>query len=292
VSFGFQAIKETWKPTLKYTMWFLILPLAYYALLAIVAVGGAYSHGVGMLFWLVYFGGLIVMILGMIWAVIGLFQYMIAYAEGANMKTWKPKQPALNYLPGLIWIGILSAVPAIGVMIVATLPMMLARRTAAGTLLSLLLVLVAIPVLIWIGTLFSQAQILFLNNEASGIEAIKKSISLTQKRWGAVFARVFVPTLVFTLIIMAIQMAIVFVGAILFVSLLGGWAAFAGIASNGREGLDALRGTNVGFGIVSILILLAYGIVAFIVGIATRIAQVLYQGAVSAKLFHSLKETK
>jgi len=192
----------------------------------------------------------------------------------------------------LIWIGILSGLPALGVMIVATLPSMLVRDSAAGVLLSILLILVAIPVLIWIGTLFSQAQILLLTDEARGVEAIKKSIAMVQKRWGAVFARIFVPMLVFVLIAMAIQMVLVFIGMILFVSLLGGWAAFVGAASNGKEGLDALRGANVGFGIVSILILLGYGIVAFVVSIATRISQLIYQAAVSAKLFHSLKESK
>src|SRR6185369_4308039 len=208
MSFGFQAIKDTWKPTLKYSVWFFILPLAYYIILAIMGVGGAFAPGVGlgMAFWLFYFVGLIVMILGMIWAAIGLFQYMLAYAGGADMKTWKPKQSPLNYLPGLLWIGILSALPAIGVMIIAMLPVMIVRHSAAGVLLSVLLVILAIPVLIWIGTLFSQAQILLLNDEARGVDAIKKSITLVEKRWGAVFGRIFVPTIVFLLVLMAIQM--------------------------------------------------------------------------------------
>jgi len=294
MSFGFQAIKDTWKPTLKYSVWFFILPVAYYIVLMTMAVGGGcmLGVGIGIAFLFVYFAGLIALVLGLIWAAIGLFQYMIAYAGGANMKTWKPKKSPLSYVPGLLWIGILSALPLLGVMIVATLPVILVRDSAAGVLLSVLLIIIAIPVLIWIGTLFSQAQIMFLNDEARGIDAIKKSITLVQKRWGAVFGRIFVPTLVFMLVLMAIQMVLVFIGVILFVSLLGGWAAFAGAASHGREGLDALRGANVGFGIVSILILVAYAVVAFIVGIGTRIAQLLYQAGISAKLFHSLKESK
>ncbi|HVM90516.1 MAG TPA: hypothetical protein VMU11_01285 [Verrucomicrobiae bacterium] len=295
MSFGFTAIKETWKPTLKYSIWFFILPLAYYLLLTVAGLAGAVGSrgmGPGPAFWLVYFVGMAVMVLGLIWAAIGLFQYMLAYTHGQNMKTWKPKRAALSYLPGLLWIAVLSALPAIGSMIIVALPMLLARRTAAGILLSLVLFLIAIPFLAWIGTLFSQAQILLLNDEARGLEAIRKSIDLVQKRWGAVFARIFVPVILFVLIVMVIQMVLVFVGIILFVSLLGGWAAFAGVASQGREGLEALRGAGVGFGLVSILILLAYGVFAFVVAIATRIAQLLFQTSVSAKLFHSLKESK
>jgi hypothetical protein len=292
MSFGFKAVKETWKPTLKYTIWFVILPLAYYLVLMLAAFGlGFGGHAANPVFWFVYVVGMIVMVLGLIWAVISVFKYMLAYAHGENMKNWKPKKSALSYLPGLLWIGILSALPAVGTMLVVMLPAMLVRHEAAGILLTVVLFLAAIPFLIWLGTLFSQSQMLFLNDEASGIDAIKKSIELVQKRWGAVFGRLFVPSIVFMLIIMAIQMVLFFIGMILFVSLLGGWAAVAGAASHG-ETINALRGANLGFGIVSIVILIAYGIFAVVVSFATRIAQLLFQCGVYAKLFHSLKESK
>jgi hypothetical protein len=291
MNFGFTAIKETWKPTLKYYIWFFVLPLAFYLLLALMAVAGFVQPGIGpgVVFLVVYFVGLIVLILGLIWAAIALFQYMLAYAHGQNMKTWKAKKAALSYLPGLLWIAILSSLPAIGTMIIVSLPMMFARRSAAGLLLTLLLFLVAIPFLIWIGTLFSQAQLLFLNDEASGLDAIKKSIDLVQKRWGAVFVSILVPAVVFVFIVMAIQMVLFFIGIFLFVSLLGSWAAVAGMLAHGREGFDGLRGA--GFGVFSLLVLMAYFVFAFVTAIATRIAQLLYQTAVSAKLFFSIKES-
>jgi hypothetical protein len=294
MSFGFKAIKETWKPTLKYSVWFFLLPLAYYATLSITALGGSLTLGVahGTIFWIVYFGGLIVMILGLVWATIAMFQYMIAYSGGADMKNWKPKQSPLSYLPGMLWIGILSSLPAFGTAFVVSLPIMLVRHSSVGATLSVVLGLISIPFLIWVGTLFSQAQILLLNNEARGIEAIKKSIALVQGRALPVFGRVFVPTFVMLLILMAIQMTLLFIGVILFVVLLGGWATFSGIAAHSNEGLAALRGANVGLGIVSIIVLFGYGVLAFVFSLATRIAQLIYQISVSAKLFHSLKDSK
>ena len=94
MSFGFQAIKDTWKPTLKYSIWFFLLPLIYYVVITVMALAGAFSGGgvgVGLAFWIVYFVGMIAMILGLLWAAISLFQYMLAYASGTNMKSWKPK---------------------------------------------------------------------------------------------------------------------------------------------------------------------------------------------------------
>jgi hypothetical protein len=97
MSFGFKAVKETWKPTLKYTIWFVILPLAYYLVLMLAAFGlGFGGHAANPVFWFVYVVGMIVMVLGLIWAVISVFKYMLAYAHGENMKNWKPKKSAMR----------------------------------------------------------------------------------------------------------------------------------------------------------------------------------------------------
>ncbi|MEI7512615.1 MAG: hypothetical protein WCK01_04115 [Candidatus Uhrbacteria bacterium] len=291
MSFGFKATKETWKPTLKYSVWFFILPLAYYLVLAAMALGGAFSPSMGfsIAFLVVYFAGLIGMVIGLIWAAISIVQYMLAYAEETDMKTWKPKQSALSYVPGLLWLGIISSLPFIGAMVIVLLPALLVRESSIGFLVSALLGLISIPVMIWVGILFSQAQTFLLNDDVRGMAAIKQSIALVQNRWGAVFARSFIPIILFMMIVMAIQSVIMFIGIVLGISLFGGFAAFAGMTS---DGLSLANSSNLGFGIVSILVLLGYSIIAFLIGIATQIAQIIYQAAISAKLFHSLKESK
>ncbi|KAA0205950.1 hypothetical protein EDM68_03715 [Candidatus Uhrbacteria bacterium] len=288
---GLKDIQKTWKPTLKYTVWFFLAPLLFviFTWISLLATGlGGAQPGMG-LFGL-FILGYIALILGLVWASIALMQHVIGHAQGHDMGKRKPEKPALSYLPSLLWVTILATLPAVAAWIIAYLPLFFARDSNAAGILLAVLFLAALVFTIWIGVSFSQSYLLVLTDEARGVAAIKRSYALVRGRWWKTLWRILVPNLAFQLIVWTILS--LFYGAIFMIgfALFGGWLASLGIGQ--EAGAEAARAANVGFGLLGILfgfLILLAGMLLFA---AQIIAQAIYQASVAARLFFSLRSTK
>lgn len=288
MSFGFKTVKETWRPTLKYTVWFVLFPILYY----VVTLGILFGFGpksIGLTIG-VSAVGLVVFVVGMIWASISLYQYLLEYSHGRSMSQWTPKTTALSLVPGLIWLFIIIAIPIYAAFGVSFVPLFLFEDRGYGFLSMSLLYISAILFTFWWAGLCSQAMFLLMEDDIRGIAAVKKSIEMVQGRWWAVFGRMFVPQIVFQLIVMAVIMTYILIGFLISMVLFGGFAL--SLASGSGEGLEGLRASNIGFGIVGLLFLFVYGLLGLALEIAGMISMVLFQGGVATKLFRSLKESK
>lgn len=293
ISKGLTAVKETWKPTLKYTIWFLLAPLLWYGLVLIslfpamlIAGEGALatpSLGIGLFFlWAISF---IAMMLGLFYAWIALAQYMLAYAKGESMTEWKPREP-LSYVPGMFWISLLCSLPVFAVSFVAILPALAVNDANVAGLLVALLMIAAMVFIIWMSVAFSQAYYLLLTDKARGIAALKGSLALVNGRWWQTLWRLLIPALLFYMLASMIIGAVFLVMFMILFVFVGGWAAIMS-----TSGADA-GGANLGFGIVGIILMIVFGLIAFVISIAQSIAQVLFQADVGARTFWSLEATK
>lgn len=291
---GFKAIQDTWRPTLKYTIWFLLAPGIWYALMfgsllgsfAAGASGGMPAAGpVLTVFWIVSF---IAMLVGLFYAWVCLMQYMLAYSKGENMANWKPRNP-LSYLPGALWLYVLMCVPMIVAMLVVVLPAIVVRDQNISGLLVALFMLAAMVFIIWLSTAFSQAHLLLLTDEARGVAALKGSLALVNGRWWATFWRLVVPMLVFYILASTIMSAVFMLIFMLGFVFLGGWAAIMGTVGPSAE---AARGANVGFGMGGILFIVLSAVIGIGLGLVQAVTQTVFQADVIARLFWSLKHTK
>ncbi len=288
LNFGFKAIKETWKPTLKYTVWFILLPILYY----VVVLGSAFATLRSPLLMIaIMLLATLGFLVGILWASISLYQYMLAYAHGTNMKNWEPKENPLSFVPGLAWIGILMIVPIYAAFGAAFLPLLVVDSPGLAFSLVALLYIAAFVFTIWFSTLASQAHAFLMVDGIRGIAAMKKSMEVVQGRWWSVFARLFVPQLLFQFIIMSIFMAYIIVGLVIMAIFFSGWSI--GMSAAFQEGAsEGLRMTNMGIGLVGIVFLIVYGLLGLAIQVVGLIAQVLFQSGVGAKVFYSLKESR
>ncbi len=288
---GLKDIQNTWKPTLKYTVWFFLAPLLFvlfsWVALLLSGLGGG-QPGMGLFGLLIL--GYIALILGLVWASIALMRSVIGHAQGHDMTKRPSEKPALSYLPGLLWVTILATLPVIAAWIIAYLPLFLAQDSNAAGILLAVLFLAAFAFTIWIGVAFSQSYLLVLTDEARGIEALKRSYAMVLGRWWKTLWRIFLPNLVFQLILWTIlslfYLAIFMIGFALF----GGWLASLGVGQ--EAGAEAARAANVGFGLLGIL----FGILILVAGMllfaAQIVAQAIYQASVAVRLFFSLKKSR
>lgn len=288
---GLKDIQKTWKPTLKYTVWFFLAPIIFSVVvfLALLAGGLSGTEPNGAIFALIGIG-YIALIVGLVWATVALMRYLIEHVQGHNMAKWKPKESALMYLPRLLWVGVLAGLPVIAAWVVAYLPLFLVQDSNAAGILMAVLFIAALVFTVWIGVVFSQAYLIVLTDEARGIEALKRSYDMVLGRWWKTLWRLFVPNLVFQLIvgmIMGLFYAVIFmIGFALF----GGWLASLGATQD--IGIEAARASNVGFGFLGIVFAFLIGVAALLLMVVQVIAQAIYQASVSARLFFSLKHTK
>jgi hypothetical protein len=73
-------------------------------------------------------------------------------------------------------------------------------------------------------------------------------------------------------------------------ALLGGWMTSLGVSQD--VGMDAMRASSVGFGLVGVVLGIIFFVAMILVFAIEIVAQSIFQGSVSARLFHSLKATK
>lgn len=294
---GLKAIQETWRPTLKYTVWFLLAPILWYAfvLLSILpalmasSVAGPDVMGFAGPGMIILWGiGFIAMMAGLFYAWVCLTQYMLAYAKGENMATWKPRNP-LSYLPGALWLYVLTCVPIFISMFVAILPALIIKNQNAAGLLVALFMIAAVVFMVWLSIAFSQSFLLLVNDEARGVAALKGSLELVNGRWWKTFWRLTLPNLVFYILVSTIMSAIFMLIFMLGFVFLGGWAAIMSATDSGAE---VARGANVGLGIGGIVFLVLAGLLGIAMSVAQTVAQVIFQMDVSARLFWSLKHNK
>jgi hypothetical protein len=216
---------------------------------------------------------------------------MLAYAHGTNMKNWEPKENPLSFVPGLAWIGILMIVPIYAAFGVAFVPLLVIERPALAFSLVALLYIAAFVFTIWFSTLASQAHGFLMVDGIHGIAAMKKSMEVVQGRWWAVFARLFVPQLLFQFIIMSIVMAYIIIGFVIMAIFFSGWSI--GMNAAFQEGAsEGMRMTNMGIGLVGIVFLIVYGLLGLVIQVVGLIAQILFQSGIGAKVFYSLKESR
>ena len=292
---GFKAIQDTWRPTLKYTIWFLLAPSLWYGLMFGSLLGSFIAStpdGGGMgsvgpvltVFWIVSF---IAMLVGLFYAWVCLMQYMLAYSKGENMANWKPRNP-LSYLPGALWLYVLMCVPMVVAMLVVVLPAIVVRDQNISGLLVALLMLAATVFIIWLSTAFSQAHLLLLTDEARGIAALKGSLALVNGRWWATFWRLVVPMLVFYILASTIMSAVFMLIFMLGFVFLGGWAAIMGTVGSA----EAAQGANIGFGLGGIVFIVLSIVIALGLSLVQAVTQTVFQADVISRLFWSLKHTK
>lgn len=291
ITHGLKDIQHTWKPTLKYTVWFFLAPaiFALVAFLLLIAGSASGTEPNGAILALIGIG-YVALIVGLVWATIALMRYLIEHVQGHNLSKWKPKESALMYLPRLLWVSILAGLPVLAAWIVAYLPLFVAQDSNTAGILMAVLIIAALAFTVWISVAFSQAYFLVLTDEARGVEALKRSYAMVLGRWWKTLWRLFVPNLVFQLIlgmIMGLFYTIIFfIGFALF----GGWLASLGATQ--EIGMEAARASNVGFGVLGIAFAFLIGVAALLIMIAQIIAQAIYQASVSARLFFSLKHVK
>lgn len=294
---GLKAIQETWKPTLKYTIWFLLAPIAWYAfvlisilpaLMASSVVDADISSVAGPVMIILWGVSFIVMMAGIFYAWVCLSQYMLAYAKGESMTNWKPRNP-FSYLPGALWLYVLVCVPVFVGMLVAVLPAIVINNQNVASLLVALFMIAAVVFIIWLSIAFSQAFLLLINDEARGIAALKGSLELVNGRWWKTFWRLMLPNFVFYILVSTIMSAVFMLIFMLGFVFLGGWAA---IMSATEGSAEIARGANVGLGIGGIIFLIVAGLLGIVMSVAQTVAQVVFQMDVSARLFWSLKHTK
>lgn len=288
---GLKDIQKTWKPTLKYTVWFFLAPILSGLVAFLVAVasitGGSGNAAAGSVVLIVF--AYVAMLLGLAWAWIGLMRYMLEYAKGASMKNWKPPAPAISYLPRIIWVSILVLIPIAAAWSLALTPLWLEDTLRAGALMAVLF-LAAMTFTIWISIAFSQTCPLILTDEARGVEALKRSYALVSGRWWKTLWRFFLPNAVFQIIVWTVMS--LFYGLVFFIGfmLLGGWLTTLGFTYD--VGPEAARASNISFGILGIVSLIFMLVAAAALMIVQIIAQAIYQGSVTARLFFSLEATK
>jgi hypothetical protein len=291
ITHGLKDIQNTWKPTLKYTVWFFLAPILFGA----VMLFGAFSLGsargsVGPAIVTLMVVAYIALIVGLVWATTALMRYLIEHVQGHDLAKWKPKESALVYLPRLLWVAILASLPVAASWIVAYLPLFVAQDSSTAGILMAVLFIAALVFTVWISVIFSQAYLLVLTDEARGVEALKRSYAMVLGRWWKTLWRLFVPNLAFQLIvgmIMGLFYTIIFmIGFALF----GGWLASLGVTQD--IGMEAARASNVGFGVLGIVFAFLIGVTALLLMVAQVIAQTIYQASVAARLFFSLKHAK
>lgn len=295
LSKGFKAIQDTWRPTLKYTIWFLLAPGLWYSIflgsmlgslattISESVVTGSPFSPVLIVFWSVSF---FVMLVGLFYAYVCLTQYMLAYAKGENMANWKPKNP-LSYLPGMLWLYVLTCVPVFVAGFIAVIPSLAVRdENVAGWLVALLMA-AATVFIVWLSIAFSQAHLLLLTDEARGIAALKGSMELVNGRWWKTLWRIFVPSLVFSLVAGMIVWAVFMLMFVISFVFLGGWAAIMSVGGAGAE-----SGAAAGFGVGSMIMFGLFGLCGIVLALAHTVTQVIFQADVSARLFWSLKHSK
>jgi hypothetical protein len=194
------------------------------------------------------------------------------------------------YVPGLIWIGLLNAVAVLAAWVIAFLPAFFAGDSNMAGVLMALLIIAAIAFTVWFIVTFSQATFFLLTDESRGIRALKDSFKLVDGRWWKTLWRLLVPNIVFQIVV-AVAVSIVYmVFFMLGFALLGGWMTSLGVSQD--VGMDAMRASSVGFGLVGVVLGIIFFVAMILVFAIEIVAQSIFQGSVSARLFHSLKATK
>ncbi|MCK9361236.1 hypothetical protein M0Q28_03315 [Patescibacteria group bacterium] len=286
ISKGFKAIQDTWKPTLKYTVWFFLAPI----LLGSVMMFGAFSLGsargsVGPIIFTLMLVAYIALIVVLLWASISIMQYMLAYAHGHADAA--PKRSALSYVPSLLWVGILSCIPLFLSWILVVIPRLVLRNDTAAGLFTALFVLGVIAFNIWFGIAVSQSSLLVIDEVGRGIAALKESYAMVLNRWWKTLWRLVIPNFLFQMIVSTILMVIYMVAFFIGIAVFGGWTAAIGM-----DGTDALRATNVGFSLLGTILIVIFGLVMIAFTAVATVAQMLFQTSVSAELYLSLKHSK
>ncbi len=285
ISKGFKAIQDTWKPTLKYTVWFFLAPV----LIAVVMMFGLFvlrsQSNPGPLYIIMIMIGYIAMIVVMIWASISIMQYMLAYAHGHAGTV--PKRSALSYVPSLLWVGILSCIPIFLSWILVVIPRLILRNDMAAGLFTALFVLGVIAFNIWFGIAVSQSSLIVIDEAGRGMAALKESYAMVLNRWWKTLWRLVIPNFLFQMIVSTIIMVIYMVAFFIAIAVFGGWTAAVGM-----DGTNTLGVTNVGFSLLGTILIVIFGLVMIAFTAVATVAQMLFQTSVSAELYLSLKHSK
>lgn len=281
ISHGFQDVMKTWKPTLKYTVWLFISPI----LLFLFAMLGFANVTPSPIIFILIAIGYIVMIVTLIWASVGVMQYMLGHAHGHATTT--PKHSPLSYVPSLLWIFVLSTIPMILSWLVVILPSLVLRNDVAVGLLTAIFILAVLVFNIWFGISISQSSLLVLDEKARGIASLKESYAMILNRWWKTLWSLLLPNLLFQMCVSTAIMLLYGVAFMAGFALFGGWAAAIGIG-----GEDSMAASTVGFGMVGILVAIVFAIALLAFTIAATVAQMLFQASVCARLYLSLKQTK
>ncbi|MCC6563768.1 hypothetical protein IT087_02650 [Candidatus Uhrbacteria bacterium] len=285
ISKGFKAIQDTWKPTLKYTVWLFLAPVLFGVIIMLGMLTMRASEGPSPAFFALLSIGYIALIVTMLWVTISLMQYMLAYAHGHAGTA--PKRSALSYVPSLLWVGILSCIPLFLSWILVVIPRLILRNDTAAGLFTALFVLGVIAFNIWFGIAVSQSSMIIIDEAGRGVAALKESYAMVLNRWWKTLWRLLIPNFLFQMIVSTILMVIYMVAFFIGIAVFGGWTAAIGM-----DGTDALRATNVGFGLLGTVLIIIFALVMIVFTAVATVAQMLFQTSVSAELYLSLKHSK
>lgn len=285
ITHGFQDIMKTWKPTLKYTVWLLLAPVIWIVVFFFGMLQLGVSGSPNPIFLVLIGIGYIVMIVALIWASIGVMKYLLSYAHGHA--TTEPKRSPLSYVPSLLWVFLLTALPIILSWILAILPSLVLRNGVAIGLVTALLIIGAFLFNIWFGLMVSQASMLVLDDGARGIASLKESYAMVVNRWWKTLWRLLLPNLLFQMCISTAITVVYMVAFFIGIAVFGGWSAATGLGS-----AESMRASNVGFGLVGIVLAVVFALAMVVLTVVATVAGMLFQASVSARLYLSLKQTK
>lgn len=240
--------KSDWKAITLRNAWMIPLIIVY---VTFYAIGLATNHPFLVLL------GILVLMIGSILVTLNVTRYLLTKEGGASQAT-KDKGLAQLFLPALL-IGLLSVLGVLG-----------------GSLLFLL------PG-IWFGVASSFAYFAFLEEGVTGAGALGRSMELVKGRWWKSLWRLFIPGLVFQIIIGIISSAIFIVPVI--IAAIGGVGAMMSFSEGGSGALGA---ASLPILIISALLF----IVAFVINILLSLVGSGLMQVVQTKLFHSLKSSR
>lgn len=255
LSKSWHAVKTEWAATLKYTLGMMFVPFLLFVPLLIVTIliVGPEELNRNPLPLLPSYA---VMILAMMWFWIGLVKYLMNKSmPGSTKGNW----PTMGELGNLIIVGILSCLAIVAGLVLFILP---------G---------------IWIGVMLGFAMYFVLQDKKNPIEALGASWNLVKGRWWATFARLFVPNLVYQLVLGAIVWAVIMI----FVAIGFGIVGLGSAMSQRGEDLAAFFAT-AGPGLLGLLglFVLVMLVLQFVMTIVLYIAQV----SISVETYKSLRE--
>lgn len=240
--------KNDWKTIVKRNAWLIPVMIAYFALYM---AGIATSRPVLILL------GLLVLLVGSIFVTLHVSRYLLAKDGGAAQSTQNKSLMEL-FWPGLV-ISLVSGLGVLGGSILFLLP---------G---------------IWFAIASGFALFAYLEEGTTGTSAIGRSMELVKGRWWSTLWRLFVPGLVFQLVLGVISFVVFIVPAI--VAGIGGLGAMMSFSEGGSGAMGA----------ASVPILIIAGILfiaAIVINMLLSLVAAGLMQVVQVKLFHGLKASR